>query len=401
MKKKTYQSKVLAIAGIVSVGVILAFVGVSSSLTGQVAPQGKDPGGSSSNMQKPDLSVIKNATDSVAWDGTYTVNYSVTNRGGKATQAYLLEPYFTGAYDEVKRVFVNIPISYNGMKTADGIAPNRVGCGTGGGNLRCIFARGINAGETLEFSVFYFVNKAPVQCDRVLQMASATIAPGLNLNPFALQSSLRNDANPADNVSESHTIQIDCTSITGDLQSEVSGPETLARNAIGEYTVTLRNVGPVLSSTVPVQVTVPSSGFDIVKAEGKERGGMCVKTNKDSSNQITCVNPSVQLTPGQAVTYKIRLRAKTQECTSGVLKVEISKSLKRPTPKFQEIYETNEENNLMSLQISCDPNSDISVDQTQPQPNPWGSTGAGSAGTPGTSPTTSQPKINSWGSYQQ
>ena len=388
MHRKKYQSNLVLFAGVVSLAVVLTFVGLSSSLKGQIVSENGYSMKGQNSTQLADLSIVRSASDSVAWDGTYAVHYTVTNNGGLARQALSVEPYFSGGYDNIKRMFITSPISYSGMKTADGIPPNRVGCGTFGGNVRCIFTRGINPGETLEYTIFYAVNKSPVQCDRVLTMAPVTIAPGMNLHPFALQSSLRTDANPADNTTASQSVRIDCASLTGDLQTEVSGPESIAKNAVGEYIITLRNVGPILSSTVPVQITTPSNGFEIVSIKGVERGGMCSKTK--ILNQQVCNNPSVQLAPGQSVSYTLKLKTKNQECGSGEIKVEIVKSLKTPNPKFTEIYDTNDGNNISILQTQCDGSmvdsptappvsSPVPVTPSVPTPpqtpNPWSNKG--------------------------
>lgn len=360
LSKKKDNLHLYVIAGVAGAGVVAGVLGTSISLRGQVTDPGYAFSGGGyiqrGEMPKPDLSITRTATDVAPWNENYAVQYVVTNNGAKATQAYTMQPAPTGSFDEMLRVYIPSPITFAGMKTDEGTASNRVNCGIGGYNLRCVFYRGIDANETLRFTVFYAVNKNPVQCDKVVTIAPTTVAPGLNLNPISLPSSLRNDANPADNTTSSQTLRVDCASITGDLETTITGPETIGVGRTEVFYVSQKNVGSIYSSTVPIQISAPA-GFEILKAEGMERGGMCGRDKNQTINRITCSNPSTGLNPGQGVTFKITLKARTDNCGAGELKSAMIKPLKTPNPKYREIYDINDNNNSSSIAIACDPSN--------------------------------------------
>lgn len=385
--RKSKQAKNLYIvAGIVSASVFVGILGTSATLSGNLS--GGDPSGglakNSWTKEKPDLSVAKSAQQaSVAWDGTYTVDYIVSNQGAKVPSAVTIIEQF-----EFSRILnarnIRNPLQFSGMQTKNGTEKNRVNCGIRGG-IVCILLRGIDKGETLEFSVNYTVEKNPVECETVARLNPATIVPGnVNSNPMAIQFALRGDANPADNTSQGTEVRIDCASITGDLETTTTGPETVGIGRTGEFYVSLRNVGSIKSSTVPVQMTAPA-GFEIVKAEGMERGGMCGRDKNQANNKITCSNPSTGLVPGQGVTFKLTLKARTDSCGTGELRSVIAKSLKTPNPKYGEIYDINDSNNSSSIVTACDP----TIAQ---------STETSSSSSSSTSSSSSK-KWGGWGSY--
>ncbi len=304
------------------------------------------------STQKPDLSVTKTAPDTVAWDAQYVVTYSVTNRGAKTTQANLVEASSTGAFDEKARIFVSNPIAYNGMRSGEGIAPNRVSCGRVAANVRCIFPRGIEAGETLQFSVIYDVHPRPVQCDAVAITAPATMLPGMNISPTAAQSSLRLDANPADNTSGATSVRITCDSISADMAVQINGPSTIAKGQEAAFVISLQNTSERVANTVPVQITVPDVGYEFLGVQAGEKNGMCTRGRNDSLNQVTCMNPSVRLSPGGQSTFIVRLRAKDQ-CQGNQVSAAITKSLLRPDPRIGETYDVNTANNFTNQAVTC------------------------------------------------
>lgn len=301
---------------------------------------------------KPDLSVTKSAPETVAWDAQYMVTYTVTNRGAKTTQANLVEASSTGAFDEKARIYVSNPIAYNGMRSGEGVAPNRVSCGRVAANVRCIFPRGIDAGETLQFTVIYDVHPRPVQCDAVAITSPATILPGMNTSPTAAQMSLRLDANPADNVSGGTAVRVTCDSITADMAVQIDGPNTITKGQESTFVIRLQNTSQRIANTVPVQITVPDVGYDFLGVQAGEKNGMCSRGRNDSLNQVTCMNPSVRLSPGGQSTFTVRLRAKDQ-CQGNQVSAAIAKSLLRPDPRIGETYDVNTSNNSTNLAITC------------------------------------------------
>ncbi|HLC76182.1 MAG TPA: hypothetical protein VJB82_03665 [Candidatus Peribacterales bacterium] len=306
-------------------------------------------------LVKPDLSVIKTAPATVSWDGMYSVTYRVTNLGAKVAQANMMEPYSSGMTNDLTHVFIPTPITFASLSGPT----NRVSCGRFGGNMRCLFMKGIEAGETLEFSLLYEVLKRPVQCDAMTTTAPAQILPGMNF-AVSIQSSLNTDANPADNTSGATQVRIDCTSIAGDLQTEITGPSAITAGEQAEYIITLRNVGTTTSAMVPVQISVPRVGYDLLGAQSIEPGGICSRVRDDAVYQMTCSNPTVRLAPAQSVSFKIQVRARSADCTSDQITALINKSLHTPMVSLSEIYDANDANNAASLGVSCLPSSSSS-----------------------------------------
>lgn len=305
----------------------------------------------------PDLSVSRVAPSSFSWDGFLDVQYVVTNAGGRVAQANLVEKYVSASYDAVRRVTVAAPISFHSIVENDQAAHSRVRCAPVGGVLRCLFSSGIDAGESIAFTVRYVVPPRSIQCDANVTLASVTVSKGLiGAYPTRVSDIARQDINYVDNVAPEVSTRIDCSSITGDLAVRLSGPVPDKAGAVS-YIVTVANEGSVRSIVPSVQVTFPASGFEFVSATGVESDGMCVRMNRiDALNQRTCVNPSVLLEPGANVSYKFVLRS-SSSCIAGTLRAAITTDMRMPTPFLSHVYEVNTANNTIEMTAICDRSS--------------------------------------------
>ncbi len=266
-----------------------------------------------------DLSIQKIGPSSIVRGSTIVYTLNIFNAGpGTATNVVITDPIPAG-------------LTFN-------VAQSSNSCAINGSNIVCSnfnLTSGQNAVLPIAFDVPNIANCVQVSVSNTASITSSTTDPNLS-----------------NNQSQTVTTALECPITAGaDLSISKTGPSTIVRGGVVQYTLTALNAGPGTGTNIAFTDPIPAG----LTFNASQSSGNCVQ----SSNNIVC--NSLTLGSGQSASVTVSFNVpNTLTCNSTIANI-ASVSTSATDPNL-----SNNQSQTVTTTVTCPPvtTADMAIQKT-------------------------------------